>query len=302
VGLALPVDEPVAAAVEAERRGLDFVACGEHVAFHGPTPNAFVWLAAAAGATTSVGLVSTVTLLAQYPPVLAAKLVASLDHVSGGRFSLGVGVGGEYPEEFRAVGVDPATRGPRTDEAVAVLRALLGGQRTSFEGRFTRFGDLAVRPPSPRGGVPLWVGGRSEAAQRRAGRYGDVWLPYLYTPEQLASGLEAVRRHAAGAGRPPTSVQGAVFLWTALDEDPEAARRTAVDHVGAVYRQDFSRRERYLLFGTPEEAGAKVGEYVEAGASSVVVSLCGALDDRAFDRLGRLVAAVGSGPDEANLR
>jgi probable F420-dependent oxidoreductase len=295
VGLVLPIDGAVEVAVAAEQRGFDFVATGEHVAFHGPTPNAFVWLAAAAGATRRIGLVSTVTLLPQYPAVLAAKLVASLDHVSGGRFQLGIGVGGEYPEEFRAVGVDVRQRGRRTDEAIAVLRALLGGQRTSFDGAFTTFDDLRVGPPSPQRHLPFWIAGRREAAMRRAGRYGDVWLPYMFTPEQLAASLRTVGRHAEDAGRPPDAVEGAVFLWAAVDDDHDTARRAVVDTVGRVYAQDFSTMERYLLFGTPDTAAARVREYLDAGARSVVISPATPLDDHRLDLFSdlrtRLVAA-----------
>lgn len=292
IGLTLPVDQPVAVAVAAEERGFDFVATGEHVAFHGPTPNAFIWLAAAAGATRRIGLVSTVTLLPQYPAVLAAKLVASLDHLSGGRFQLGIGVGGEYPPEFHAVGVDPAQRGRRTDEAIAVLRSLLDGERASFDGQFTSFDGIRIRPPAAQLNVPFWIAGRREAAMRRAGRFGDVWLPYMFTPEQLASSLERVRHHAAEAGRAGDAVRGAVFLWTAVDEDHATARRTVIENVGKVYAQDFSKMERYLLFGTPDTCAARIREYVDAGASAVVISPATALDDHDLDLLAQVRGAM----------
>jgi probable F420-dependent oxidoreductase len=295
LGLSLPVDGPAALAVAAERRGFDFVATGEHVAFHGPTPNAFVWLAAAAGATDRIGLVSTVTLLPQYPAVLAAKLAASLDHVSGGRFQLGIGVGGEYPEEFRAVGVDPRQRGRRTDEAITVLRALLDGERASFAGEFTTFDGIRIRPASPQRRLPFWIAGRREAAMRRAGRFGDVWLPYMFTPEQLSASMDAVRRHAEDAGRPPDAVQGAVFLWAAVDDDHDTARRTVIENVGRVYAQDFSTMERYLLFGTPESSAARIREYVDAGARSVVISPATPLDDHRLDLLSEVRRQLGLG-------
>lgn len=283
VGITLPLDGPAGAAAAAEAAGFDLVAAGEHVAFHGPTPNAFVWLAAAAGATSRIRLVSTVTLLPQYPPVLAAKLAASLDHVSGGRFELGVGVGGEYPEEFRAVGVEPRQRGRRTDEAIAVLRALLDGEAASYDGEFTRFDGIRIRPAARQRPLPLWVAGRREAAMRRAGRSGDRWLPYLVTPEQLAAGLATARRHAEDAGRDPEAVRGAVFLWSAVDDDAEVARRTVVEGVGRTYDQDFSTLERYLVWGTPEGCAARVREYVDAGAEDVVISPAGPLGERGLE-------------------
>lgn len=292
IGVTLPVDEPVRAAVTAEQLGFDFVATGEHVAFHGPTANAFVWLAAAAGATERIGLVSSVTLLSQYPAVLAAKLIASLDHVSNGRFSLGVGVGGEYPEEFRAVGVDPRTRGRRTDEALVVLRSLLDGQPHSFSGAYTAYDDIRVAPPARQSPVPVWISGRSEAAMRRAGRFGDVWLPYMYTPDRLAASLEQVHQHAVESGRRADAVTGAIFIWTAVDDDPAVARQIAVENVGRIYAQDFTGLERYLLFGTPGDCASRLREFVDAGARAVIMSPAAGLDDRSWDQLAEVRAHV----------
>lgn len=285
VGITLPVGPGVAdAARKAEELGFDFVATGEHVAFHGPTPNAFIWLAAAAGATTRIRLVSTVTLLAQYPAVLAAKLVASLDHVSAGRFELGVGVGGEYPEEFRAVGVDPRQRGRRTDESIAVLRSLLDGRRRSFHGQFTSFDDVRIAPPAHQRTIPLWVAGRREAAMRRAGRFADVWLPYLCTPDQLRRGLEVVHAEAVAAGRAPGEVHGALYAWACVDDDTASARRRILDTMQRVYAQDFSALERYLVFGSPEDCVDRLRQYVQAGARAVVLSPAAPLDERGWER------------------
>src|SRR3954454_7848328 len=112
---------------EAEALGFDGVAAGEHLFFHGPVGNAFISLAAAAGATSRVRLISSLTLLPLYPAALAVKLATTLDQVSGGRFDLGVGVGGESPPEFAAVGIDPAERGARADETLELARRLWAG-------------------------------------------------------------------------------------------------------------------------------------------------------------------------------
>ena len=94
----------------AERLGFDLVAAGEHVFFHGPVSNAFVTLAAAAAVTERIRLLSALTILPMYPMVMAAKMAATLDRVSHGRFDLGVGVGGDYPPEFAASGVPVEAR------------------------------------------------------------------------------------------------------------------------------------------------------------------------------------------------
>ena len=284
-GLMLPPQadpaEVTGLAREAEQSGFDFLACGEHVFFHSPAPNAFVALAAAAGATERIRLLSALTILPLYPAALAAKLAATLDRVSGGRLDLGVGVGGEYPAEFAAVGVPVRERGRRTDKALGLLTRLFAGEAVCFPGPDGPGGDqaagalppqrlspLPVQRPRP----PLWIGGRRPASMRRAGRFGDVWLPYMYTPEQLASGMEQVRAAALEHGRPAGAVRGAIFCWTAVGGDPAWARCTAVETLSRVYAQDFSRAvDRYVPTGTPPQVAARLADYAAAGAESVVL-------------------------------
>lgn len=284
VFLTLGFDARTAAAEAraAEAAGYDGVATGEHLFFHGPQTNGFVSLAAAAGATSSVRLLSSLTVLPLYPAALAAKLATTLDQVSGGRFDMGVGVGGEYPPEFVAAGVDVTQRGARTDEALALMQQLWRGGPVDFAGRFTRVPGLALDPGVVQpGGPPLWLGGRSPAAIRRAGRVADVWLPYMYTPEQLATSLAEVRAAAEAAGRDPAAVRGAVFCWGGVDPDAARSRQEVVDGVGAVYRQDFTRlADRYLLHGDPDRVLARVREYADAGAETVVFSPVGDGDRR----------------------
>lgn len=208
------------------------VACGEHLFFHGPTPNAFVGLAAAAGATTKAALVSSISLAPLYPAALFAKLVASLDRVSGGRFELGLGAGGEYPPEFEAVGVDPASRFRRLEETVAISRLLFAGGPVDFDGEFTRLRSVQLQPgPTRPGGPTLWMAGRQAGALRRVGWLADVWLPYMVTPEKLEAGLSQVRAAAADHGRPAEAVKGAVFAWTCADADGDWARRCGTEMV-----------------------------------------------------------------------
>ncbi|MEU1548330.1 LLM class flavin-dependent oxidoreductase [Nocardia sp. NPDC005745] len=208
-------------AAAAEAAGFDGVSTGEHLFFHGATPNAFVSLAAAAGATSRIRLLSSLTILPLYSAALAAKLAIGLDQVSEGRFDFGIGVGGEFPGEFTAAGVPARERGPRTNEALDVLTRLFTGETTEFHGTYTHVPGLRIMPPPIQaGGPPLWVGGRRPAALRRAGRFADVWFPYMYTPEQLADSLTVVRQHAERHGRDPTTITGAIHCWGGVDDDP----------------------------------------------------------------------------------
>jgi alkanesulfonate monooxygenase SsuD/methylene tetrahydromethanopterin reductase-like flavin-dependent oxidoreductase (luciferase family) len=272
VGAAIEVGLPVAGTARvAEELGFDLVAVGEHVAFHIPTSNAFVALAVAAGATSSIRLLSSVTLLPLYPAALAAKLTAELAHHSNGRFDLGVGIGGEFPPEFEACGVPLAERGPRLEEALIVMGRLLREEHVTFEGRFTRTTDLTLQP-RPERPPRVWMGGRKPSAMARAARFADVWMPYLYTPEQLADSIATIRGQAADRhGRDPDSIGAAVYAWTCVGED----RASAVARAGAVLSENYGMdmrdaAERYAVAGTPDDCVARAREYVAAGAGRVI--------------------------------
>ena len=141
--------------------------------------------------TERITLGAGIVLLPLRHPSVVAKEFASLDYVSGGRVILGVGVGGEGEKDFEAVGVTARERGARTNEAMRALRALFGGAA----GDASRAGsspstEIEIEPgPAQPGGPPLWVGGRSEAAIRRAATLGDGWIPIWVSPERFARGL-----------------------------------------------------------------------------------------------------------------
>jgi probable F420-dependent oxidoreductase len=290
VGLRLDVAGDVAAqARRAEAAGLDFVCAGEHVFSHGPSTNAFVALAVAAGATDRIRLVSAITLLPLYPAALAAKMASVLDDASGGRFHLGVGVGGEHEREFRAVGVPVRERGRRTDEALTVMRGLFGGGPVSFAGRWNDLDDVRLLPPPIRpGGPPIWVAGRTEPSMRRAARLGDAWMPYLLRPERVAAGLEVVRARAVEAGRDPEALACACYLFLSVGTDGRAARSDGGRALGNKYaRPGDDRLARHIVAGTVAECVEQLLEFGEAGAGTVLLNLTCAPEER--DRMERLV-------------
>ncbi|MFV0258928.1 MAG: LLM class flavin-dependent oxidoreductase [Acidimicrobiales bacterium] len=269
IGLVLQsATDPAAEARELEADGYDFACMGEHVSFNVPVANSFISLAVAAGATTAIGLMSTVVLAPLYPPALLAKLAASLHVASGGRYRMGVGIGGENPAEFDACGVPVRERGARTNEALEIVRLLWSTDRATFEGRFNRFAEVTIAPradPPP----PIWVSGRSEAAMVRAARFGDGWLPYMYTPEKLASSLEVIAAHR----EQPDPVQPGLFIWGAVHEDAATAERYAIDALSKTYAQDFSKLVgRYAFAGTPDDVAARLGEFLDAGVTTLACS------------------------------
>lgn len=261
-------------AERAESLGFDYVAAGEHLFFHGPTPNAFVMLAAAAGATERIRLLSAITLLPLYPAALAAKMASALDVVSDGRFDLGIGAGGEFPPEFEAVGVDPDTRFRRIDEAISLMRRLFTGESVDFSGEFTRLAARLQPPPVQPGGPPIWLAGRKPGGIRRAARFADVWMPYMVSVPSFQTGYEQVTVAAAEAGRDPSSIAGAVYAFVCVDPDRGWAREQGIAKVSAAYRQDFTPlADKYLLLGTPEDVIERVEEYRAAGADRMILNI-----------------------------
>ncbi|HEX4108875.1 MAG TPA: LLM class flavin-dependent oxidoreductase [Solirubrobacteraceae bacterium] len=269
-------DDPAAAAAEAEAAGFDGVHCGEHLFMRVPIQHSLTALAVAAGATERVRLISSVTLLPLCPAAVIAKIATTVDVASGGRLELGLGLGGEFPAEFSAVGAKVSERGARADEGLAVLRALFTGERVDFEGRWATLEGVRLQPPPAQPGGPrLWLAGRKGAALRRVARYGDVWLPYMVTPEMFADGLATVRE---AAGRPVT---GAVMVFINVDRDGDRARTEAAAFTSNTYGQPPSVFERYVVGGTPEECVAQIKAYEDAGAEWVLLSVAAPADRRA---------------------
>jgi alkanesulfonate monooxygenase SsuD/methylene tetrahydromethanopterin reductase-like flavin-dependent oxidoreductase (luciferase family) len=261
---------PVGEVVAAESLGFDFVSAGEHVSWHEPAGNSLLTLAAAAPVTDRIGLMSSIVLTPTYPPVLLAKLTAHLAHLSGGRLQLGLGVGGENPNELEACGASPRERGARTSETVAILQQLWAAQEpATFRGRFASFDGISIKPAPPGGTVPIWIAGRSEAAMRRVVEHHCNWLPYMFSPKQMADSLARIAElgeHVPRAG---------VLLWTAIDQNAELARERALRALMTTFAQDFGPLlDAFCLVGTPETVAARLLEYLEAGATRVVFAPC----------------------------
>jgi probable F420-dependent oxidoreductase len=222
--------------------------------------------------TERILLGAGVVLLPLRHPSLIAKQAASLDYLSGGRLLLGLGVGGEGARDFEAAGVPLAERGERADEGLVALRALLTDRPASARGRFYSFSGVSIEPAAVRkGGPPLLVGGRSEAAIRRSGTLADGWIPYMISPRRYAAGIEAVAEHARNAGRDPATLQHVLVLFAHVDDDGERARSEAIAHLSARYGMQFARHhvEQLCVVGTPEECAIRVAAYQEAGVEHI---------------------------------
>ena len=284
------VADTAAFARRTEELGFDVLGCGEHVMFHGPIGNTFVQLAAAAGATEHIRLMSTIALLPLYPATLAAKMGAVLDVVSNGRYLCGIGIGGEFPPEFEACGVPVRERGARTTEAMQVIRRLWNEREVTFHGRFNTLNDITLDPPPvQRPGPPLWVAGRKDAAMRRAALHGDGWMPYMYTPEQLAESMRTIAGLRADNPVAAADFQHGIFIFSAVHADGDTARKMAAERLGRQYAQNFENLVgKYALIGTPAECRQRLREYVDTGAT--LFMLTSACPDDYIEENVRLLA------------
>jgi probable F420-dependent oxidoreductase len=283
-------------AVRAEALGFDSLWTGDHIAFHNPTLESLTLLSHLAAVTRRVRLGTGVYLLALRQATVAAKSVATLDRLSEGRFVFGVGVGGEFPKEFEACGVPHGERGARVDEAIDVCRLLWSRSPATFEGRFTRFTDLVLEPkPLQPGGPPIWIGGRSDRALRRAARAGDGWISYVVTPERYRASLEKIERYAAEAGRPLAPgrpFETAHLAFTVVDDDWERARETAARYLTRQYNQPFDELvAKYCVLGPPARCAETLARFVEAGVRTFVIGFV-AGPERGPEQVERFAAGV----------
>ncbi|MET0153645.1 MAG: LLM class flavin-dependent oxidoreductase [Candidatus Binatia bacterium] len=269
-----PVGEPnldfVAFAERAEALGYDRLWAGDHVVFHVPRYEIFTTLATIAARTRQISIGPGVLLLCLRNPVHVAQAIATLDRLSGGRFVLGVGVGGEHPKEFEASGVAVRERGARTDEALVLLKKLWNEPSVDHDGRFWKLHGVSMtlspgRPPR------VWVGGRARAALRRVVVHGDAWFPGFVTPERYRQGLATIEELCGRAGRDPSTIERGIFLFVGIDRDPSRARRQAEEFLSRNYAMPFTPFAPYVVTGAPEECVDGVRRYVDAGATHITV-------------------------------
>jgi probable F420-dependent oxidoreductase len=260
--------ELVAVAQAADRLGFSHVSACDHVAI----PQSYaasagtVWYDAAvtlgflAAATESVRLLSHVVVVPYRHPLVVAKAFATLDHLSDGRAILGVGCGHLKPE-FRTLGVSYEERGAITDEYLQAIRIAWENESATFSGRFVQFRDVTVAPrPRQRPRPPIWVGGNSRAAVRRAVHYGDAWIPWMLMPAEFAELVAFARRSQNSGRRAPLECVAPLTIGAdddaaAIAAQVEAWRAAGADsfHVGFSHRSLDHLLERMRLFA--EAAG-----------------------------------------------
>jgi len=251
--------------------GLDHVFVADHISFFtGLGMDGLIQAATIAALEPNLRIHIGVYLLALRHPLPVARQIASLCESAPGRLVLGIGVGGEDRHEIEICGVDPKTRGRRTNESMIALRALLSGEPVSHRCEFFEFEDALIRP-APEPGVPMVVGGRSNAAIRRAALHSEGWLGVWCSPRRFASVVDEVSTiHAEAAATNVTGAQERDWMhglqvWVGLDEDRGIARERLATQMQTMYQTPFERFEPYSPFGSASEIAEALAPYVEAG-------------------------------------
>lgn len=271
-------------AVIAEECGFDTVTIGHHHFMPGNLADPLTFLATVAARTSTVRVGTGIFQLPIHNPVRVAEQVATIDVLSGGRVSLGVGLGW-WPLEYQVMGSDFATRGARMEEALTILKHVWTTGSTGFDGRFWSFPDLTVHPrPVQSPHPPLWVAGVADAAVDRAARLGDAWIcGPVQSLTRAQSCLGVYREACARAGRDPEwilrryawvgadrrqvmdevlpeYVDGLMVHWRESAEDDEERALFARIDAGDDVSPDEIAADR-LLYGAPDDVIAQVERY-----------------------------------------
>ena len=210
-----------------------------------------------AATTRKVTLGTSVLVLPTHHPVNLAKYLATLDQISGGRVTLGAGVGGEG-DEFNLLGIPVRKRGALTDESIAIMKELWSKPYSSYQGGSLNFSEVRFSPkPVQKPHIPVWVGGSSAAARRRAAKVGDGWHPNGLTPEEFSKGRQEVEELAAQEGRDAKSIVMSVRVSVRFQSPAEGGPGSG----------------RAVPGYDPDGMTAAMAAYKEAGVQHMVLGL-----------------------------
>jgi probable F420-dependent oxidoreductase len=237
-----------------------------------------------AAATTKIRLVTSVMVVPHRPAILTAKILATLDVLSGGRMTVGCGVGW-MREEFEAIDAPPfEKRGRVTDEYIAAFRELWTKDDPSFDGEFVKFSNIIFLPkPVQKPSPPIWIGGESAPALRRAARLADGWYPVgrnqqypLDTADRFAAKVKELRALAEGYGRDPSEIE--LAYWALWYPAPETRAKDS--------------SERMLFTGSDDDVAGDIQALREIGVSMIMLGYASPTLQEQLDKMERFAADV----------
>ncbi len=238
----------------------------------GPRPSLepMVGMAAVAGRYPNLKFGTSVLILSIRQPVLLAKELATFDYLSGGRIFPAIGLGQDDPREYEALGTRKEDRGRRVDEALPLLRRLWTEDNVTHHGEFFTLNEVTIEPkPIQQPCIPLWIGGRSRAAQRRVGRLGDGWLASSATPAEMEEGVAHIFATAADAGRSVDEDHMGATIGFRIEADRDTASEMAAPF--AIRLRPDADLASYTALGSAEDVAALLRDYVAAGITKFVL-------------------------------
>ncbi|HKY06681.1 MAG TPA: LLM class flavin-dependent oxidoreductase [Candidatus Binatia bacterium] len=226
-----------------------------------------------AGRLRKMKLGTSTLVLPTRNPVVLAKELATIDFLSQGRLFPAIGLGGEESRDLQAIGVSQKERAGRADEMIVLMRRLWTEESVTFSGKYFSVQEATIKPrPWQRNGLPIWIGGRSEAALKRTGRLGDGWLVSSVSPSEVESAIKSIRAYAAAAGRRVPEDHYGVLIPFFFAANSSQAYDIAG---GSVRPRPDKALHEFTAFGSPDEVRRKVEAYIAAGATKFVMRPCG---------------------------
>ena len=262
-------------AATAEALGYTFISANDHVMYRAPWLDGPTTLAVAAAATKRIRLATSVLIPVVRNPFVAAKMLTTIDHLSGGRLVVGVSAG-SYEPDYAAVGIPFDERWRRLDQSIMALRAIWRDDEVPAEAGPYALRDVNMRPrPLQPGGPPIWIGAwGSHAGLRRVARLGDGWLASAYntTPEKFTVDWRALRQTLPRFGKDEATFPNAlVTMFSYVTKDRGEIDRAVQRKLGPAVGRASDDLAARLLMGTPEDCIGVVRSYAEAGVQRMFI-------------------------------
>lgn len=230
-------------------------------------------LAAAAGTTSTIKLGTSVLLLPYRRPVLLAKTLATIDFISQGRLTLGVGVG-DRESDYDAVGVPFDRRGARGLESIQLMRRLWQEDKVSFKGEFFTVHEISLGPkPFGNRSIPIWMGGNADAVLKRTGRFADGYICSSSAMPNFPAMWEKISYHARAAGRDPSKIEKAGLNYLAIDEDKGRAVRASEAFFERYYGKAPNSIESQMIVGPAALCAERIARSFEQGLNTLILGL-----------------------------
>lgn len=254
-----------------------------------PWLETFSMLGALAARTRRVQLGTSVLVPARRNPVLVAHSLASIDFLSQGRLTAGIGAGGLEAQEFDIADVPLDKRGGLTDEYIELMRRLWTESNVTHRGEGIECENVTLLP-QPERPLPIWTGGSSPPALRRAGRLADGWLGIFLTPEQYEPAWQTIQRTAVEAGRDPDQIVPGMYLFASIAPTEDEAKATLSAVVEGLFGVPPDQLPHACLWGTPDDWVDRLTEYGRAGVAHTNAFLVSQDLPRDIELIGRDVA------------